>query len=279
MSKKEQDMAATAANARKKTDEGLWDTVKVIIEALLIAFVVRTFFFQPFNIPSGSMYPTLEVGDYLFVSKLSYGYSKYSFNFGVGAAGWEIFKFGPVPFEGRKILAETPKRGDVAVFKLPRDNSTDYIKRVIGLPGDRIQMRNGVLFINGEEVKKERIEDYKDPSGECCHNNPGPIPRFRETLPNGVSYDVLDFQDSGYMDNTDEYVVPENHYFMMGDNRDNSLDSRVPPAEGGVGFVPYENFVGRADIIFFSIQPDGEIWKIWKWPFLIRWNRFLNLVG
>ena len=267
-------MAATAASAKRKSEEGLWDTVKVIIEALLIAFVVRTFLYQPFNIPSGSMYPTLEVGDYLFVSKLSYGYSKYSFNFGVGAAGWELFKFGPVPFEGRKVFAELPERGDVAVFKLPRDNTTDYIKRVIGLPGDRIQMRDGVLFINSTEVKKERIEDYSDPSGECCNGDTGPVARYRETLPNGVTYDVLDLSDGG-ADNTEEYVVPENHYFMMGDNRDNSQDSRFSHV---VGFVPYENFVGRADIIFFSIQPDAAIWEIWKWPFSIRWNRFLNFV-
>jgi signal peptidase I len=275
MKKKDHDMAATAANAKKKSEEGLWDTVKVIIEALLIAFVVRTFLYQPFNIPSGSMYPTLEVGDYLFVSKLSYGYSKYSFNFSVGAGGWELFKFGPMPFEGRAVLAELPERGDVAVFKLPRDNSTDYIKRVIGLPGDRIQMRDGVLYINGQAVKKERIEDYVDPTGICCNGLSGPIARFRETLPNGVSYEVLDMVDGG-ADNTEEYLVPENNYFMMGDNRDNSQDSRFSNA---VGFVPYENFVGRADIIFFSIEPDAAIWEIWKWPFSIRWGRFLNIVN
>jgi signal peptidase I len=181
------------------------------------------------------MYPTLEVGDYLFVSKLSYGYSKYSFGFTIGAAGWKLFEMPPLPFDGRIFLAELPKRGDVAVFKLPRDNSTDYIKRVIGLPGDHIQMKDGVLYINGEAVKKEPA-------------------------------------------NTLEYVVPEGHYFMMGDNRDNSSDSRVPPDAGGVGYVPYENFVGRADLIFFSIQPDTAIWEIWKWPFSIRWNRFLNIV-
>jgi signal peptidase I len=276
-------MAATAANAKRKPEEGLWDTVKVIIEALLIAFFVRTFLYQPFNIPSGSMYPTLEVGDYLFVSKLSYGYSKYSFNFAPGFAGHTLFTFGPesfsfLDFQGRKFFADLPKRGDVAVFKLPRDRSTDYIKRVIGLPGDTIQMREGVLYINGEAVKKERIADYSDPSGECCHQETGPVRRFRETLPNGVSYEVLDLEANGPYDSAGPYVVPPGHYFMMGDNRDNSQDSRVPPESQGVGFVPYENFVGRADIIFFSIQPDAAIWEIWKWPFSIRWNRFLNIV-
>ena len=142
----------------------MWETVKVIIQALLIAFVVRTFFYQPFNIPSASMYPTLKVGDYLFVSKLSYGYGKYSFNFSLGMFGNEIITCCPIDFPGRVVLAETPKRGDVAVFKLPTDTEIDYIKRVIGLPGDRIQMRDGVLYINGEAVKKERIEDYTDPS-------------------------------------------------------------------------------------------------------------------
>jgi signal peptidase I len=280
MKKQDQDMATTAANARKKSEEGIWDTVKVVIEALLIAFVVRTFLYQPFNIPSGSMYPTLEVGDYLFVSKLSYGYSKYSFNFTLGAAGVEVLKFGPdqfplLNFTGRKFFAEPPERGDVAVFKLPRDNSTDYIKRVIGLPGDRIQMREGVLYINDEMVKKERIANYRDPSGECCNGATGEVARYRETLPNGVSYEVLDLGTSS-ADNTEVYVVPEGHYFMMGDNRDNSQDSRFSNA---VGFVPYENFVGRADIIFFSIEPDTAFWEVWKWPFAIRWNRFLNLVN
>jgi signal peptidase I len=277
MKKKDHDMAATASRARKKSEEGLWDTVKVILEALLIALVVRTFFYQPFNIPSGSMYPTLEVGDYLFVSKLSYGYSKYSFQFNLGYLGFDK-PVGPVDFSGRTFFAEPPERGDVAVFKLPSDNATDYIKRVIGLPGDRIRVANGILFINEVEVKRERLEDYTDPSNECCNGQSTAIPRFRETLPNGVSYEVLDFEPQGSWDTTDEYVVPEGHYFMMGDNRDNSSDSRVPSGRGGVGFVPYENFVGRADIIFFSIEPDTAIWEVWKWPFAIRWGRFLNIV-
>jgi signal peptidase I len=271
-------MAAAAHEPRKKSEDGFWDTIKVIIQALLIAFAVRMFLYQPFNIPSGSMYPTLKVGDYLFVSKLSYGYSKYSFNFGLNLFGTELFKFGPVPVEGRFVLAAEPKRGDVAVFKLPLDNETDYIKRVIGLPGDHIQMKDGVLYINGEAVPKQRIADFVDEKGEGAGR---PIPQYVETLPNGVTYNVLDKEPNGAADNTEEYVVPPGNYFMMGDNRDNSLDSRYAAnsSQRGVGFVPYENFVGRADIIFFSIEPDAAFWQVWKWPTSIRWLRFFNLVN
>lgn len=273
---KDHNMAAAARDARKKSEDGFWDTIKVIIQALLIAFAVRMFLYQPFNIPSESMYPTLKVGDYLFVSKLSYGYSKYSFNFGLNLFGTELFKFGPMGPDGRFVWTAEPKRGDVAVFKLPRDNETDYIKRVIGLPGDHIQMQDGVLFINGVAVPKQRIADYVDDNG------PGggtPVPQYVETLPNGVSYNVLDQDPRSSVDTTGEYVVPPGHYFMMGDNRDNSLDSRFAQNANGVGYVPYENFVGRADIIFFSIEPDAAFWQIWKWPTSIRWLRFFNLVN
>jgi signal peptidase I len=275
---KDHNMAAAAHEPRKKSDDGFWDTIKVIIQALLIAFAVRMFLYQPFNIPSASMYPTLKVGDYLFVSKLSYGYSKYSFNFGLNLFGTELFKFGPIPVEGRFVLPAEPKRGDVAVFKLPRDNETDYIKRVIGLPGDRVQVREGVVYINDQQVPRQRIADFVDQSGE---GGGKPIAQYVETLPNGVSYNVLDRDANGAADNTEVYTVPANHYFMMGDNRDNSLDSRYAPTSslGGVGYVPYENFVGRADIIFFSIEPDAAFWQVWKWPTSIRWLRFFNLVN
>jgi signal peptidase I len=195
MSKNDHAMAAQRA-VGKKNDEGLWETFKVIVQALLIAFVVRTFFFQPYNIPSPSMYPTLKVGDYLFVSKLSYGYSKYSFNFSVGGffGSEPFFKCCPIGFPGRKFLAELPERGDVAVFKLPRDPDIDYIKRVIGLPGDRIQVKEDMLYINGTAVKKERIEDYVDTDTAFGGR---PVPQFVETLPNGVSYKVLDYTDTG----------------------------------------------------------------------------------
>jgi signal peptidase I len=260
-------------DTRRSSDDGIWETIKVIIQAVLIAFVVRTFLYQPFNIPSESMYPTLKVGDYLFVSKLSYGYSRYSFNFALGPGGSPWVSCCSFTFPGRTVLPDVPERGDVAVFKLPADTRIDYIKRVIGLPGDRIQMRDGVLFINGAAVKKDRIEDYVDDEAQ----GPGgghAVPQFVETLPNGVQYRVLDLNTSAE-DNTDEYVVPEGHYFMMGDNRDNSQDSRFL---SHVGYVPVENFVGRADIIFFSISRDTALWQVWKWPFAIRWSRFLNLL-
>jgi signal peptidase I len=238
---------------------GLKDTIRVVIHALILALIVRIFLFQPFNIPSGSMIPTLLVGDYLFVAKYSYGYSRYS------------FPFGPNLFSGRIWSAE-PERGDVVVFKLPRDNETDYIKRVIGLPGDEIQMIHGVLHINGQAVKKEETEDFvlHDPSGRERH-----LARFLETLPNGVTYPVLDLVKEGIGDNTEVYKVPENHFFMMGDNRDNSTDSRFLSE---VGFVPFDNLLGKAKIIFFSIDEDASFWQIWKWPTDVRWSRILQTV-
>jgi signal peptidase I len=272
MIKQDHTMAANRSAGRKNED-GIWETAKVIIQALAIAFFVRTFFYQPFNIPSPSMYPTLKVGDYLFVSKLSYGYGKYSFNFSLGFGGAQLFSCCAIDFPGRKVLADTPKRGDVAVFKLPTDTNIDYIKRVIGLPGDRIQMKEGVLHINDVAVPKERVEDYVD--AEAVGGGGRPVPQFRETLPNGVSYLVLDYIAEGSSDTTDVYVVPEGHYFMMGDNRDNSQDSRF---QNVVGYVPLENFVGRADIIFFSIGSETPFWHVWKWPTSIRWMRFLNLI-
>jgi signal peptidase I len=274
MSKQDHVMAAARA-AGKKPDEGIWETAKVILQALAIAFFVRTFFFQPFNIPSSSMYPTLKIGDYLFVSKLSYGYGKYSFNFGFGWGEKEwISCCSFVDFPGRKILADVPERGDVAVFKLPSNVKIDYIKRVIGLPGDHIQMKVGVLYINDVAVKKERIEDYVDPDNEANDRADQPlVAQFRETLPNGVQYNVLDYYEHGSADDTEVFVVPPNNYFMMGDNRDNSSDSRL-----SVGYVPVENFVGRADMLFFSIAPDATLLKIWEWPFKIRWSRFFNFL-
>jgi signal peptidase I len=235
--------------------------VKTIVYALLIALVIRTFLFQPFNIPSSSMVDTLLIGDYLFVSKYSYGYSKHSFPYSLG------------PFDGR-ILASAPERGDVAVFRKPSDTSVDYIKRVIGLPGDRIQMVNGVLHINGQAVGMERVEDFveTDPFG-----NTHRVEKWKETLPNGVSHYVLDRTKNGDNDNTDEFVVPQGNYFMMGDNRDNSSDSRE---EGpiGVGYVPEENLVGRAEIIFFSTDQSAGLLEFWKWPWAIRYERLLMFI-
>ncbi len=245
--------------ATNKSDGGAMEVIRVVVHALILALIVRTLLYQPFNIPSGSMKSTLLVGDYLFVSKFSYGYSRYS------------IPFGPNLFEGR-LWASAPERGDVAVFKLPNDNKTDYIKRVIGLPGDRIQMIRGVLHINSKPVKREQIDDYieTDDRGNVRH-----VRRYRETLPNGVVHTTLDMQDGGLSDNTGEYVVPADNYFMMGDNRDNSTDSRILSK---VGFVPFENFVGRAEVIFFSVKGSAGFWKFWKWPTSIRWRRLFSSV-
>jgi signal peptidase I len=248
----------SASTQEKRREGGFAETVRVIVHALIIALVIRTFLFQPFNIPSGSMMATLLIGDYLFVSKYSYGYSHYS------------LPFSPRLFSGR-VLASEPQRGDVVVFRLPKDDTTDYIKRVIGLPGDRIQMINGLLHINGEPVKRERVDDFVDDEGGHTTR----IKRWRETLPNGVSYNSLDLQDNGYYDNTQEYLVPAGHYFMMGDNRDNSTDSRVLSQ---VGYVPFENIVGRAQVIFFSIEEGEHAWALWRWPWAVRWSRLFTLV-
>ncbi len=249
------------SSTKPTSQGGWWETVKVIIQALILALIVRVFFYQPFNIPSGSMKGTLLVGDYLFVSKLSYGYSRYSFPWGM------------IPFSGR-IFEGTPKRGDIAVFKLPRDNSTDYIKRVVGLPGDTVQMRDGVLYLNGQAVPKRRIADFETRSTTGLRRR---LAQYEETLPNGVKYKVLDAEQNGPADNTRVFRVPPGHYFMMGDNRDNSADSRE-----SVGLVPHQNLVGRADVIFFSADsgPGGSFSAFlpWTWPTGIRWSRFFNLV-
>lgn len=236
--------------ARKKAG-GFAETVRTIAYAALIALVVRTFLFEPFNIPSGSMLPTLLIGDYLFVSKYSYGYSKHS------------FPFSPGLFSGR-ILEQQPERGDVIVFKLPSDNQTDYIKRIIGLPGDRIMVRDGILHINGVPVSRQKIEgtDPQAPGGTI----------YLETLPNGVTHRIREVSDGEFADNTREYEVPPGHYFVMGDNRDNSQDSRF------IGPIPAENLVGRAEILFFSVDGSATLWQVWRWPLAVRWSRPFNAV-
>jgi signal peptidase I len=271
-------MAMTdVAERRKRGQEntGGWgETLRTVIYAVLIAIVVRTFAVEPFNIPSGSMIPTLLVGDYLFVSKYSYGYSKHSFPFSMGLFSGRIFK-------------KMPERGDVAVFKYPGDqgqgvNRTDYIKRIVGLPGDRIQVTNGVLHINGEAVERSRIGDYV--MGAHGQYQKGIL--YSEKLPNGRKYTVLEYTDNGMSDNTPEFLVPANSFFVMGDNRDDSLDSRtrlmlrditgVPRDRDQLGwYVPDENLVGRAEFIFFSHDPSAAGWlEPWKWPEAIRFSRF-----
>lgn len=245
---------------QKNKSGGIGETIKTVVYAVVIAFGVRTFAYEPFNIPSGSMIPTLLVGDYLFVSKFSYGYSRYTVAFGA-----------PV-FDGR-VLYTKPERGDVAVFKLPRDNKTDYIKRIIGLPGDRIQMIGGILHINGEAVKRDRVEDFvtTDQFGRQIR-----VAQYVETLPNGRKHRIIEESDTGSLDNTQVYTVPEDHFFAMGDNRDNSLDSRVSSM---VGFVPVENLVGRAEFLFFSIDEGSSFWEFWKWPWAVRFGRIFDGVN
>jgi signal peptidase I len=223
---------------------------------------IRIFLFQPFDIPTGSMIPSLRIGDYLFVSKFSYGWSKHS------------FPWSPPLFDGR-ILASEPKRGDVVVFKHPNHNTPDYIKRVIGLPGDKIQVTNGVLRINGVPVKLERIEDFTGAPSTCNRRSHSDIKiaRYIETLPNGVKHEILDCSPYSEGDNTRVYEVPPGFYFMMGDNRDNSTDSRFRE----VGPVPNENLVGRARIIFMSIN-SNESDSSSILPFSIRWSRFFNII-
>lgn len=237
------------------------EIVKTVVYALLIALFLRVIFFQPFTIPSASMEPNLYEGDYIIVSKWSYGYSKHS------------IPFSPPIFEGR-LFEQKAHRGDIVVFKLPSDNRTDYVKRVIGLPGDRIQMRQGLLYLNGQPVKREPLSPVKMDTGYGFVRE---VARYRETI-NGKSYVTQDFGTDGDLDNTDVFVVPEGHYFMMGDNRDNSSDSRVPPGAGGVGYVPAENLVGKARIIMLSWKPEASIFKPWTWVLDARLDRFFNIL-
>jgi signal peptidase I len=233
---------------------------KTVAYALAIALVIRILLFQPFTIPSASMEPNLYQGDYIIVSKFAYGYSKHS------------IPFSPPLFSGR-IFDREPKRGDIIVFKLPRDGKTDYIKRLVGLPGDTIQVRKGVVFVNGKPINRT-------PAGTGVDSTPyGPaqVQRFKETLADGRAYTVNSFSPDGDVENTDSYVVPDKHYFMMGDNRDNSLDSRYPEAVG-VGFVPEENLVGKADIILLSWNDKASLFKPWTWILDAQPSRWFHIL-
>lgn len=242
--------------------------LRTLVSVVLVVVVVRTFLFESFVIPSGSMIPTLQVGDYIWVSKYTYGYSRYS------------FPFSPDLFSGR-IWGAQPHRGDVVVFRFTKDTSVDYVKRVIGLPGDHIQVTNGHLYLNGQAVPcvdahpyVARDESHMDMEGEAC----------TEELPGSdgaatVRHEILKLTDDGAQNNTPEYVVPPGHFFAMGDNRDDSADSRfMGDGPKDLGFVPFENLVGKAQRIFFSIADEHPGWQVWYWPAEIRWPRLLRSV-
>lgn len=232
--------------------------IKTLLIALICAGIIRSFWFEPFHIPSGSMKPNLLVGDYIIVSKYSYGYSRYSFPFG--------FNF----FEGRIFKGE-PQRGDVVVFRYPPDPSINYIKRLVGLPNDTVQMRGGVLYINDKKVEKTADGEFFD---EQSSGLPTIVKRFSEFLPEGKIVKTIDAQEDSATDDTGIYKIPEGHYFMMGDNRDNSQDSRFLSQ---VGFVSEQNLVGKARFIFLSAQ--DPIWQFWKWPSSIRFDRIFKKIN
>jgi signal peptidase I len=258
-------MKRTMAASVKK-EESLGEVIRTVVYALLIALVIRTLAFEPFNIPSGSMTPTLLTGDYVFVSKFSYGYSRY-------ALPWA-----PDFLHGR-IFGSNPKRGDVAVFVNPHTGE-DYIKRIVGLPGDKIQVSHGVLIINGEPSKRERIGDYLEQEWSEAYDRPQNDLRYRyiETMPGGVTHEILGSftslpEDSSPQDDTGVYEVPPGDFFAMGDNRDDSNDSRLD-----LGYVPIENLVGRADRRFISLTAGAHLWEIWRWPWTLRVSRFLGSI-
>jgi signal peptidase I len=252
-------MTSPAPDQSKPQDDGIKEMIRTIVFAMIIALSIRTLAYEPFNIPSSSMVPTLLIGDFLFVSKYSYGY---------GSTGtfW-----GLVPFAGR-ILAHEPNRGDVVVFKTPKDNSTDYIKRLIGLPGDAIQMRQGILYINGVPVERDRLENPLPlPNTEVLRPN---TTDYQEHLPGGLTHIIRKEGEDMPLDNTEVFTIPAHHYFFMGDNRDNSQDSRTKM----VGFVPEENLVGHAEFLFFSLADGTHFWEFWKWPWAVRWNRIFTKI-
>ena len=260
-------MAAKKPRKRRKRG-GLAETTRFLLVVFLSALILRSFVVAPFVIPSGSMLPRMMIGDFLFVAKWSYGFSRYSMPFGLGS------------FEGR-YLGGRPERGDVAVFREPGGSEEDYVKRVIGLPGDTVQMRDGTLYLNGKAVPKVRVADYLMPltPNSPCRSVDADVdptvededgrrycayPRYRETLPGGRSYYILD-QVNGVADNTPVFQIPPRHYFVMGDNRDDSMDSRFPRELDGVGFLQEDYLIGEALVTFFSTDGSAEWLKPWTW--------------
>lgn len=258
-------MSATshATPPRVRPAETPSDWVRTIIVAVLIALTFRGLVLDPFNIPSGSMKPGLQVGDFLFVSKYSYGYSSL------------VQSFGLLPFKGR-IGGHAPERGDVVVFKLPTDDSffkETYIKRLIGLPGDVVQVKSAIVYINGKPMPRERVGLIMDVERDGLPMRPATL--YKETFDNGNSHTIMQMTDDGMLDNWGPFTVPAEHYFCMGDNRNNSTDSRV---QARVGFVPAENLVGKARFTFLSLTEDASFWQFWKWPFSIRWDRMFKTI-
>jgi signal peptidase I len=262
--------------ARKKESSEAGSLLRLVLTFAVAAWVIRSFLFTPFSIPSGSMLPTLRIGDYLFVAKWPYGFSRNSFP-------WKF-----PPFDGR-IFSHLPKRGDVVVFVPPGRESEDYVKRVIGLPGDVIAVRNGAVILNGRALPRDQMRAIAIPisANSPCRVVPPARPKiaasggqraclypsYRETLPNGASYRIIDQVRYGMADNFERIVVPPNHVFLMGDNRDDSLDSRFSVAEGGIGLVPMENLVGRATILFWSTDGSASYLKPWTWFTALRADR------
>ena len=241
----------------KGKKNSFFGNLKSIFIAIFIALLIRSFIFEPFNIPSGSMKPNLLVGDFIFVSKYSYGFSKHSLPFSI-------------PLIPGKIFSNTPERGDIVVFKTPENNRIDYIKRVIGLPGDKIEIKNGIIFINGSEILRKKLNDFIDTDNKTSNKR---VRMYNEYFFN-KEINILDITDNGLADNTQLFNVPENHFFVMGDNRDNSQDSRFIST---VGFIPYENLVGKAQFIFFSLE-NARFLQIWKWPNSIRYERIFQKI-
>tara|TARA_B110000014_G_C20079980_1_gene564215 strand:+ start:272 stop:994 length:723 start_codon:yes stop_codon:yes gene_type:complete len=238
-------------------ENSLFHSIKTIILAIFIALIIRSFFTEPFNIPSGSMKPTLLVGDFLFVKKWSYGYSKHSLPFSL-------------PIIKNRIFYKEPSRGDIVVFKTPEDNRTDYIKRVIGVPKDKIEIKNGIIFLNDSPVSQIQINNFEEID---LFGNKIQIDQYKEILLD-KEYNTIDLNKFGIADNTNIYIVPDSHFFVMGDNRDNSQDSRFSTP----GFIPKENLVGQAWFVFFSLE-NSRFYQIWKWPKSIRYSKILTKIS
>ena len=262
-------MSQPADKPIKKSATNEWvETIIVVAEALLIAIVLRSFLYQPFSIPTASMQQTLMIGDYFVANKFVWGYGKHSFSLG------RYGDFALLDFElpiNNRIFGREPNRGDIAVFR-PVPQNIEYIKRVVGLPGDTIQVKQGRLYINGTMVEREQIGTAQDTDS---NGDTRDVILYRETFPEGTTHIIQEISDNAALDNTSEYVVPAGHYFMMGDNRDRSADSRVL---GQVGYVPAVNLIAKAEARFFSIKDNIPPWQLWQWPANVRWDRMFQWV-